>query len=117
VAKKKKKKSKCSCAEGAGCNDESRPLISAVTPKLIEAGSTEIDRTDDGFGQNNLRRALRARDTVEAWQGNDANDDIIAMIGDVLVDMQHLVRMLGADWGELVAKSGRCNAEEVIGDI
>jgi hypothetical protein len=94
------------------------PLIFDVTEELVEAGATEADRGETDPGPfNNVDRALRALQGVRAFWGSDGNDCIKSIIGDLVCDTQHLARMLDIDWEELVAKSGRCNAEEIQGGV
>jgi hypothetical protein len=103
---------------------ELRPAYSMedVTKDLIVQGCTKVDLlidTDEtNFSFCNWDRAKRSWTALQAFWGSDGNEDIVAVMGDLLCDMEHLARMLGvtaSEWDEIVAKSGRCNADEATG--
>ncbi len=90
-------------------------LLSDVTLELIREGASEIDvRKRNRWGGKNDEHALTVfRRAVVPFAHDD--DEVQTIVLDLTCSLQHLCRMLGIDWEELVAKSGRCNADEVAG--
>ena len=84
--------------------------VRGITDRLLEAGSTEEDRTDE-MDYNNMDRAERALRAIHAYWGSDGDEGIVRVLGDMLGDMQHVARMLGVDFQKSL-RTGRNHHDE-----
>jgi len=81
---------------------------------LIEAAATDEDKSEETrehFNMNNVDRANRVLEAVGAYWGDDGEEDLGTIIGDMLGDLHHLCRLTGVDIHRMYER-GRINSDE-----
>jgi hypothetical protein len=97
--------------------DWNQAMLSKVDNDYIRLGARPVDHDDLSPYSDNYRRALRAMDSVRAFWGEQGDEEIGTIMGDLLCDLHHLSRMCGIEFDELLRKGEMHYRDELKGEL